>query len=111
MSAQYQLWEICPNPAYVANPHKGYSSHSRGNTVDITLLTVKGEEVKMPTDFDDFSEKADRKYSDCSPEERKNAKKLENFMKGEGFIPYSGEWWHFSDAHKYLVKKSMKSIK
>lgn len=109
--AQYQLWKICPNPAYVANPHNGYSSHSRGNTVDITMLTLQGEEVKMPTDFDDFSERADRDYSDCSPEERKNAKRLENIMKEEGFTPYSGEWWHFSDTHKYPVKKAMKRIK
>lgn len=110
VSAQYQLWEICPNPAYVANPHKGYSSHSRGNTVDITMLTLQGEAVKMPTDFDDFSERADRDYSDCYPEERKNAKRLENIMKGEGFTPYSGEWWHFSDTHKYPVKKAMKRM-
>lgn len=110
-SAQYRLWEVCPNPAYVANPNRGYSSHSRGNTVDITMLTLEGEEVKMPTDFDDFSDKADRDYSDCSPEKRKNAKKLENIMKDEGFTPYSGEWWHFSDTHEYPVKKSMKSMK
>lgn len=111
VSAQYRLWNICPNPAYVANPHKGYSSHSRGNTVDITMVTYKGKKVKMPTDFDDFSEKADRDYSDCSYEERKNARKLESIMKEEGFVPYSGEWWHFSDADKYPVKKSMSAHK
>lgn len=111
VSAQYRLWNICPNPAYVANPHKGYSSHSRGNTVDITMVTYKGKKVKMPTNFDDFSEKADRDYSDCSYEERKNARKLESIMKEEGFVPYSGEWWHFSDADKYPVKKSMSAHK
>lgn len=111
VSAQYQLWEVCPDPAYVANPNKGYSSHSRGNTVDITILTLEGEGVKMPTDFDDFSDRADRDYSDCSPEERNNAKKLENIMKDEGFTPYSGEWWHFSDTNEYPVKKSITNIK
>lgn len=111
VSAQYQLWEICPDAAYVANPHKGYSSHSRGNTVDITMLTLEGKKVKMPTEFDDFSEKADRDYSDCTVEERKNAKRLERIMKEEGFTPYSGEWWHFSDTRKYPVNKSIKGIK
>lgn len=111
VSAQYKLWEICPDPVYVANPNKGYSSHSRGNTVDITILTDKGEDVKMPTDFDDFTKKADRNYSDCSREERENAKMLENLMKDEGFIPYAGEWWHFSDTRKYPVKKSLKKVK
>ena len=54
-SAQFRLWEICPDPAYVANPEKGFSSHSRGNTVDVTLVTADGQPVDMPTDFDDFT--------------------------------------------------------
>ena len=32
VSAQFTLWEVCPDPTYVANPNKGYSSHSRGVT-------------------------------------------------------------------------------
>ena len=63
-SAQFRLWEICPDPAYVANPEKGFSSHSRGNTVDVTLVTTDGQPVDMPTDFDDFTALADRDYSD-----------------------------------------------
>ena len=59
----------------------------------------------MPTDFDNFTKKADRDYSDCTPAARKNAKKLENIMKKQGFVPYSGEWWHFSDTCKYPVQK------
>ena len=40
--AQFRLWEVCPNSAYVANPNTGYSSHSRGNTVDLTLVRRTG---------------------------------------------------------------------
>ena len=40
VEAQFRLWEVCPDPVYVANPEKGYSSHSRGNTVDVTLTDL-----------------------------------------------------------------------
>ena len=54
VAAQFKLWEICPDATYVANPNTGYSSHSRGDTVDITLVYQDGAEVEMPTGFDDF---------------------------------------------------------
>lgn len=103
--AQFRLWEICPDSTYIANPNTGYSSHSRGNTVDITMVSLDAGEdnVVMPTDFDDFSLKADRDYSDCSKEERKHAEILEKTMSSVGFKPYSAEWWHFSDTYGYPV--------
>ena len=59
-SAQFRLWEICPDPAYVANPEKGFSSHSRGNTVDVTLVTADGQPVDIwdesPDDSGDDSD-------------------------------------------------------
>ena len=88
--AQFALWEICPDSRYVADPNRGYSSHSRGNTVDVTLVTPEGEELEMPTGFDDFSPLADRDYSDASPEAAANARLLEDVMTACGFRPYSG---------------------
>lgn len=104
VSAQFSLWEACPDPTYVANPNKGYSSHSRGNTIDLTLVDANGEELKMPTGFDDFSAKADRDYSDCTAEETNNAQILEILMEKHGFKGYSGEWWHYSDTVSYPVE-------
>lgn len=106
VSAQFKLWEICPDPKYVSNPNKKYSSHSRGNTVDVTLVDSHGNEAVMPTGFDDFTALADRDYSDVkSKAARDNALLLENIMQECGFKPYSGEWWHFSDAEEYDVSK------
>ena len=102
-AAQYKLWEICPDPVYVANPNKGFSSHSRGNTVDVTLVYADGSAAEMPTGFDDFSAKADRDYSDVDETAAGNAAYLENVMESCGFKPYSGEWWHFSDETAYDV--------
>ena len=106
VSAQFRLWEICPDPAYVANPEKGYSSHSRGSTVDITLVTLDGDPVEMPTDFDDFTAMADRDYSDVSEEAAANAGLLEEAMTAAGFKPYSAEWWHYSDTEPYPVEET-----
>lgn len=105
VAAQFTLWDICPNPTYVANPNVGFSSHNRGNTVDLTLTDENGNEITMPTGFDDFSAKADRDYSDCTPEEAANAQILELIMEKHGFKGYQGEWWHFSDTDSYEVEE------
>ena len=104
VSAQFRLWEAVPDPTYVANPNVGFSSYSRGNTVDLTLIDLQGNELEMPTGFDDFSAKADRDYSDCSEAERANAEILEALMEKHGFRGYAGEWWHFSDTQDYPVE-------
>ncbi len=103
VEAQFKLWEAYPVSGFVANPHNGYSSHSRGNTVDITLSDIHGNELEMPTPFDEFSSKADRDYSDCTDTARHNAELLENLMVKYGFKAYHKEWWHFSDTDKYPV--------
>ena len=105
-TAQWKLWEVFPDPVYVANPEKGFSSHSRGNTVDVTLVTLDGKIVEMPTDFDDFSLLADRDYSDVPGEAAQNALLLETIMADCGFKPYKGEWWHFSDTDVYPVEET-----
>ncbi len=102
--AQFRLWEICPDPDFVSDPNVGFSNHSRGNTVDVTLVDSQGREVTMPTGFDDFSDLADRDYSDCSEEARKNALVLEKLMLAFGLKGYQGEWWHFTDERSYKVE-------
>ena len=106
VSAQFKLWEVCPNPAFVANPETGFSSHSRGSTVDVTLVDETGTELEMPTGFDDFSAKADRDYSDCTETAAAHAELLEILMEKHGFKGYSGEWWHYSDTDEYPVEPS-----
>lgn len=101
--SQYALWEAMPDAEFVANPSICYLSHSRGNTVDVTLVTLDGEEVVMPSEFDEASELADRDYSDVSVEAASNAHLLEIAMREQGFIPNNKEWWHFEDADSYDV--------
>lgn len=107
VEAQFALWKAFPDARYVANPNTGYSSHTRGNTVDVTMVYCSnGEEVTMPSGFDDFSELANRDYNDCPDEAKNNALILEKVMEENGFKPYSAEWWHFSDVDSYAVEKN-----
>lgn len=103
VAAQFALWEACPDPVFVANPNYGYSSHSRGNTVDVTLADAEGVLLPMPSEFDEFSALADRDYSDASAEGAENARLLENAMVRRGFHAYSAEWWHYTDNTDYPV--------
>lgn len=109
-AAQWKLWKICPNPTYVSDPNRGYSSHSRGGTVDITLVYADGTAVEMPTGFDDFSALADRDYVDCTQEAAKNARLLESTMEECGFSGYFGEWWHFTDTNSYEVAEDFQPL-
>ena len=71
--------------------------------MDLTVIDKNGVELNMPTDFDDFTKRADRDYSDCTQEQKNNALMLENLMIQYGFKPYANEWWHYSDTVKYEV--------
>lgn len=99
-AAQFKLWEKVPDARFVINPHKGYSYHSRGVAVDITLVDEKGQELIMPTGFDNFTARADRDYSDLDQELATNARFLEEIMKKHGFDSIFYEWWHFIDSDK-----------
>jgi zinc D-Ala-D-Ala dipeptidase len=105
VSAQYKLWEIVPDSNFVVDPYHGYSNHSRGNTVDVTLVTIDGDPVEMPTEVDTFSPLADRDYSDVSKMAARNATLLQNIMIDAGFKPNSKEWWHYCDTVSYPVAK------
>ena len=94
-SVQYKMWEIVPNPQYVANPVKG-SIHNKGGAVDITLVTLEGVELDMGTDFDFFGKKAYHDNFDLSQEILKNRKLLKETMEKHGFWSIRTEWWHYN---------------
>ncbi|MCL2677476.1 MAG: CapA family protein [Clostridiales bacterium] len=102
--SQFFLWEAMPDARYIANPHTGFSAHSRGQAVDVTLVRLDGSAPQMPSGFDDFGGKASRAYEGASEEARANALLLENVMIKCGFVPYENEWWHFSDSDGFAVE-------
>ena len=62
LSVQKEFWKYVPDPRYVADPAVG-SKHNRGAAIDLTLIDRKGEELPMPSPFDDFTKKAHRNYA------------------------------------------------
>jgi|WetSurMetagenome_2_1015567.scaffolds.fasta_scaffold26109_3 zinc D-Ala-D-Ala dipeptidase len=94
LSVQKKFWEIMPDERYVADPKKG-SRHNRGAAVDLTLIDKNGNEIPMPTSYDDFTEKASRNYMNLSSQIIINRKFLEDLMAKYGFIGLPTEWWHF----------------
>ena len=59
------------------------------------LVDADGDELEMPTDYDDFTEKAHRNYAASSTAAKRNSKLLQDAMEAEGFTGLSTEWWHF----------------
>lgn len=94
-AATLRFFEVYPNTDYVADPKRG-SRHNRGCAIDLTLIKLEnGEELEMPTAFDDFSERAHSEYDKLAIHIIKNRTFLFGVMKEFGFTPIKSEWWHF----------------
>jgi len=94
---QYLMFEIFPDPVYVADPSSG-SVHNRGGAIDLSIVDLStGKELLMPTEFDWFGEEASHTYSNLPAEAIANRSLLLNMMTNVGgFSKYDSEWWHYS---------------
>ena len=73
------------------------SGHSRGATVDLTLVDrANGKELDMGSPFDMFDTLSNTDDPRINEVQRKNRYLLRDLMLAEGFAPYPLEWWHFS---------------
>jgi D-alanyl-D-alanine dipeptidase len=91
------FWEVTPEDKrkFVANPKTG-SKHNRGCAVDLSIYDRKtGKLVEMPSDFDEFTERASPDYKGGTERERENRDLLRRLMEAEGFTVNANEWWHF----------------
>jgi zinc D-Ala-D-Ala dipeptidase len=96
-AVQYLMYEIFPNPVYVADPATG-SNHNRGGAVDLTLITLAtGEELRMPTAFDYFGVEASHGWTiGMTQEQINNRVFLLTMMESVGGLTrYDSEWWHY----------------
>ena len=73
------------------------SGHSRGSTLDITLLhKINGTDVDFGSGFDYFGELAHFNYTGVTEEQLNNRKLLNKIMVESGFDALPEEWWHFT---------------
>ena len=99
-AVQYLMYEIFPNPVYVADPATG-SNHNRGGAVDLTVITLAtGQELVMPTAFDYFGVEASHGWTiGMTQEQISNRVFLLTMMETVGgFTRYDAEWWHYQYA-------------
>jgi D-alanyl-D-alanine dipeptidase len=112
VAVQAMLWQASHNDDYVANPEVGAGSlHSWGIAVDATLIDSRTRDVRMPTDFDDFTPAAMLPYMGSSYEIRWNLRLLRYAMHKAGFCGLRTEWWHFTivDWQRYVPPEKAKS--
>src|SRR5690625_371155 len=107
-AVQVRMFEVVPDPAWVARPGTAARSHEAGRSVDVTLAAAQspcpperrlGDGLclaDMGTGFDDFTARAHAGATDgLSATARDNRARLTAAMAAGGLSVYSGEWWHF----------------
>lgn len=72
------------------------SGHTRGSTVDLTIIKKDGSFVDMGGTFDLFSEISHPDYKNLTKEQKKNRKILHDAMIKAGFKGIDSEWWHYT---------------
>lgn len=83
---------------------KGYiaekSGHSRGSTIDLTLIYLqgdnKGKELDMGTGWDFFGPKSWPSSDAVTEVQKEHRMLLQSVMVKHGFKPLKEEWWHFT---------------
>ncbi|WP_422092167.1 M15 family metallopeptidase [Tenacibaculum ovolyticum] len=92
---------------------KGYissrSGHSRGSTVDLTIIDLKtNKELDMGSPFDFFGISSHISYAQLTKEQKENRQLLQSIMRKNGFRPYTNEWWHFTLRYEPFPKTYFK---
>ena len=77
------------------------SGHSRGSTVDLTLIDeATGKELDMGSPFDWFGNESHPDYPCKLYRQSENRLVLRTAMLRHGFLPIDSEWWHFTLANE-----------
>lgn len=94
-AATLRFYEVYRDTNFVANPRRG-SRHNRGCAVDVNLIDLRtGDELAMPSGFDEFTELAHPRFMDLPVDVISNRELLISIMEFFGFSVYPTEWWHF----------------
>ena len=73
------------------------SGHSRGSTVDLTIIDIKtNNELDMGTPYDFFGAESATNFINITDKQKSNRLLLLETMTRNGFENYSKEWWHYT---------------
>lgn len=93
--------QFYPNVAKKDLFKRGYiaskSGHTRGSTVDLTIVDIKTrQELDMGSPYDFFGQQSHPFYKNITEEQKANRMLLRKMMLKNSFKPYENEWWHFT---------------
>ena len=108
-AVQVRMFQVVPDPNWVARPGNYATSHESGRSVDVTLARAPvrvpcstGQRIQghclldMGTGFDDFTARAHAFATQgISTLAQADRSLLRLAMASGGLSVYSGEWWHF----------------
>lgn len=73
------------------------SGHSRGSTIDLTIIDANtNEPLDMGGIYDFFGEKSWTNYQEITQQQKANRQLLKTIMHKYGFVNFHKEWWHYS---------------
>ena len=115
-AVQVRMFEVVPNPDWVARPGPYATSHEAGRSVDVTLaLAGPGHTcppadrdheqclIDMGTGFDDFTPRAYAFATNgVTDHQRADRALLRTAMQAGGLAVYTGEWWHFDGPGSFV---------
>lgn len=76
------------------------SGHSRGSTLDLTIIDNSGKPLDMGSPYDFFGKESWVNYEGITKEQKTNRQLLQKVMLKHGFRNYPKEWWHFTLRHE-----------
>ncbi|WP_298494491.1 M15 family metallopeptidase [uncultured Algibacter sp.] len=73
------------------------SGHSRGSTLDLTIINANtGKPLDMGSPYDFFGEESWVDFESITDKQKANRQLLKSYMLKFGFRNYPKEWWHFT---------------
>ena len=96
-----EFYPLLGKDALVGQYIAEHSGHSRGATLDLTLMQCDAnggncEPLDMGTGFDYFGELAHTDSPNVTAAQRRNRHLLRDAMQAQGFSNYADEWWHYT---------------
>ena len=105
MKKQYYP-EVPKNQLFKLGYIASKSGHTRGSTVDLTIIDLATEkELDMGSPYDFFGDKSHVHHKNITAKQKANRLLLRNLMLTNGFNPYQSEWWHFTLINEPFPKR------
>ncbi|TLU67572.1 peptidase M15 [Thalassotalea litorea] len=109
LKTKAQYYPNLPKSALVGPYIAEKSGHSRGFTIDVTLVELdphgQYQALDMGSPYDMFDAISNTESPNINAQQKANRELLKNLMQKHGFAAYDMEWWHFTYANMTEVQK------